>query len=189
MGQGEPLLNLPAVAASYELLHDALGISGRAITVSTVGVPNAIGKLAALGLPVTLAVSIHAPNQALREQLIPSAKVYPIEALVADCAAYFRATRRRVTFEYTLMAGVNDAPHHVRAFFATAAAFPPCFAGLLCAHAPILHFTSRRQPHESRNQHKQPHKQQLQHRLKKTPNRRASSPRCCARARWRRTST
>jgi hypothetical protein len=82
MGMGEPLLNLPAVSAAYQLLHEGLGLSGRAITVSTVGVPNAIRKLAALKLPVTLAVSIHAPNQALRERLIPSAKVYPIEALM-----------------------------------------------------------------------------------------------------------
>lgn len=82
MGQGEPLLNLPSVAAAYHLLHDQLGLSGRSITISTVGVPNAISKLAALKLPVTLAVSIHAPSQELREQLIPSAKVYPIQALM-----------------------------------------------------------------------------------------------------------
>lgn len=82
MGMGEPLLNLPAVAAAYHLLHDGLGLSGRAITISTVGVPNAIRKLAAMRLPVTLAVSIHAPNQELRERLIPSAKVYPLEALM-----------------------------------------------------------------------------------------------------------
>ncbi|KAI8465112.1 MAG: hypothetical protein J3K34DRAFT_438190 [Monoraphidium minutum] len=114
MGMGEPLLNLPSVAAACNLLRGALGLSGRAITVSTVGVPNAIRKLAALGLPVTLAVSIHAPNQALREKLIPSAKVYPIEALMQDCVAYFASTGRRVTFEYTLMAGANDQPSHAR---------------------------------------------------------------------------
>jgi hypothetical protein len=216
MGMGEPLLNLPAVEEAYRLLNGGLGISGRSITVSTVGVPNAIRKLAALRLPVTLAVSIHAPDQALREKLIPSAKVYPIGALMEvralcvcvcvcvcacvcacvcvcvcvcvracvracvrscvracvcgvcvcvcacvlvrvcaclcgvgitqpppkapralralrrpppqtrtlthspppcpqDCADYFAATGRRVTFEYTLMAGVNDAPHQARA--------------------------------------------------------------------------
>jgi 23S rRNA (adenine2503-C2)-methyltransferase len=82
MGMGEPLLNLPSVAAAYKLLNEDLGLSGRAITVSTVGVPNTIRKLAALKLPLTLAVSIHAPNQQLREQLIPSAKVYPIGALM-----------------------------------------------------------------------------------------------------------
>lgn len=114
MGMGEPLLNLPAVAASYHLLHDGLGISGRAITISTVGVPNAIWKLAAMDLPVTLAVSIHAPNQKLRESIIPSAKVYPIGALMKDCEHYFRKTKRRVTFEYTLLGGVNDQPQHAR---------------------------------------------------------------------------
>jgi 23S rRNA (adenine2503-C2)-methyltransferase len=82
MGMGEPLLNLPSVAAAFYLLRDGVGLSGRSITISTVGVPNAIRKLAAMRLPATLAVSIHAPNQELREQLIPSAKVYPIGALM-----------------------------------------------------------------------------------------------------------
>ncbi|GBF88492.1 hypothetical protein Rsub_01205 [Raphidocelis subcapitata] len=114
MGMGEPLLNLPAVAAAYHLLRDCLDLSGRAITISTVGVPNAIRKLAAMRLPVTLAVSIHAPNQQLRERLIPSAKVYSVGALMQDCAAYFKMTKRRVSFEYTLLAGVNDKPEHAR---------------------------------------------------------------------------
>jgi 23S rRNA (adenine2503-C2)-methyltransferase len=78
MGMGEPLLNLSSVVASVEFLQKQLGLSGRAITISTVGVPNAIRKLAQHKLTATLAVSIHAPNQELREQLIPSAKVYPI---------------------------------------------------------------------------------------------------------------
>ena len=86
----------------------------RHITISTVGVPNAIASLAARNLQSTLAVSIHAPTQALRESLVPSAKSYPLDSLMADTTRYFQHTGRRVTFEYTLLAGVNDAPEHAR---------------------------------------------------------------------------
>lgn len=114
MGMGEPLLNLRAVLPAVRSLNTRLGIGARRITVSTVGVPQAIPRLAAGldALQATLAVSIHAPTQALREALVPSAKAYPLAALLADCAAFFEATGRRVTFEYALLAGVNDAPEH-----------------------------------------------------------------------------
>lgn len=87
MGQGEPLVNLPSVAAAYHLLHDALGLSGRAITISTVGVPNTIRRLAAMKLPVTLAVSIHAPNQARRTR---GAAAAAAKAAAARCARHTR---------------------------------------------------------------------------------------------------
>lgn len=115
---GEPLLNLPSVLAAHAALTSDLGIGARKITVSTVGVPNAIARLAAARLQSTLAVSIHAPTQALRESIVPSAKAYPLDALLADCAEYFRITGRRVTFEYTLLGGVNDAPAHAEALAA-----------------------------------------------------------------------
>ena len=95
-------------------MNQDLGIGARSITISTVGVPNAIKKLASHKLQVTLAVSLHAPNQGLREQLIPSAKVYPIEALLDDCAEYFDLTGRRVSFENTLIRGVTAQPEHAR---------------------------------------------------------------------------
>jgi 23S rRNA (adenine2503-C2)-methyltransferase len=79
MGMGEPLLNIPAVVAAATYLKEQMGHSGRSITISTVGVPNAMRTLAQYHLTATLAVSIHAPNQQLREQLIPSAKVYPLQ--------------------------------------------------------------------------------------------------------------
>lgn len=79
MGMGEPLLNVPSVVEAARFLQHQLGMSGRAITISTVGVPNALPRLAQHQLTATLAVSIHAPNQQLREQLIPSAKAYPIK--------------------------------------------------------------------------------------------------------------
>lgn len=69
--------------------------------------------LASHELQSRLAVSLHAPNQALREQLIPSAKAYPLDALMQDCFRFFKATGRRVSFEYTLLAGVNDLTEHV----------------------------------------------------------------------------
>eukprot|EP00271_Cylindrocystis_brebissonii_P018258 TRINITY_DN5095_c0_g2_i1.p1 TRINITY_DN5095_c0_g2~~TRINITY_DN5095_c0_g2_i1.p1 ORF type:complete len:694 (+),score=91.22 TRINITY_DN5095_c0_g2_i1:160-2241(+) len=112
MGMGEPLLNLPAVLAAHRCLNKALGIGQRAITISTVGVPNTIRKLAQSRLQSTLAISLHAPTQLLREQIVPSAKVYPLDALMEDCRAYFELTGRRVSFEYTLLAGVNDQPSH-----------------------------------------------------------------------------
>lgn len=112
MGMGEPLLNLPSVMAAHLFLNRDLGIGARHITISTVGVPNAIAAFARYRTQSTLAISIHAPTQALREQLVPSAKVYPLDALMKDCAEYFRITGRRVTFEYTLLAGVNDSVGH-----------------------------------------------------------------------------
>lgn len=114
MGMGEPLLNVRAIVEAVRILNLHLGIGGRSITISTVGVPNAIAMLAEHKLQATLAVSVHAPNQALRERLVPSAKVYPLQALMLDCQAYFKATSRRVTFEYTLMHGVNNGVEHVR---------------------------------------------------------------------------
>ncbi|PNW88753.1 hypothetical protein CHLRE_01g043000v5 [Chlamydomonas reinhardtii] len=114
MGMGEPLLNLPSVTRAYHGLNKQIGIGGAFITISTVGVPNAIRRLAGADLKATLAVSLHAPNQALRESIIPSAKAYPIEALLEDCAAYFKRTGRRVTFEYTLLSGVNDEVAHAQ---------------------------------------------------------------------------
>ncbi|KAA8539464.1 hypothetical protein F0562_026156 [Nyssa sinensis] len=82
------------------------------ITISTVGVPHTIKKLASHKLQSTLAVSLHAPNQTLRESIVPSAKSYPLDAIMKDCRDYFLETSRRVSFEYTLLAGVNDAVEH-----------------------------------------------------------------------------
>lgn len=115
MGMGEPLLNLPSVVQSYHILNSQVGIGSRNITISTVGVPNAIRALAAHQLQITLAVSIHAPTQELRQSIIPSAAAYPLDALMSDCAYYFQKTGRRVSFEYTLLAGVNDSPEHAQA--------------------------------------------------------------------------
>ncbi|XP_054788756.1 uncharacterized protein LOC129294419 isoform X3 [Prosopis cineraria] len=87
-------------------------IGQRLITISTVGVPNTIKKLASHKLQSTLAVSLHAPNQKLRESIVPSAKSYPLDALLRDCKEYFLETSRRISFEYALLAGVNDSVDH-----------------------------------------------------------------------------
>ncbi|XP_010937613.1 uncharacterized protein [Elaeis guineensis] len=112
MGMGEPMLNLKSVLEAHRCLNKDVQIGQRMMTISTVGVPNTIKLLASYKLQSTLAVSLHAPNQELREMIVPSAKSYPLDALMDDCKAYFIQTRRRVTFEYTLLAGVNDRIEH-----------------------------------------------------------------------------
>jgi 23S rRNA (adenine2503-C2)-methyltransferase len=112
MGMGEPLLNIDSVLAAVRSMNTDVGIGQRSITLSTVGIPGQIRRLAQHQLQVTLAVSLHAPNQALREQLIPSARRYSLDALLAECRDYVEATGRRVTFEYILLGDLNDLPHH-----------------------------------------------------------------------------
>ncbi|MFN5953292.1 MAG: 23S rRNA (adenine(2503)-C(2))-methyltransferase RlmN [Dolichospermum sp.] len=112
MGMGEPLLNTENVILAIKSINQDVGIGARSLTLSTVGIPSRIRQVATHQLQITLAVSLHAPNQALREQLIPSAKPYPIEDLLAECREYVEITGRRVTFEYILLAGVNDLPEH-----------------------------------------------------------------------------
>lgn len=112
MGLGEPLLNTENVLAALKSLNQDVGIGARSLTVSTVGIRDRIRQFAQHHLQVTLAVSLHAPNQALREKLIPSARAYPLEDLLTECREYVEITGRRVTFEYILLAGVNDLPEH-----------------------------------------------------------------------------
>ncbi|WP_066376744.1 MULTISPECIES: 23S rRNA (adenine(2503)-C(2))-methyltransferase RlmN [unclassified Anabaena] len=112
MGMGEPLLNTENVLAAIKCLNQDVGIGQRSLTVSTVGIRDRIRQLAEEHLQVTLAVSLHAPNQALREQIIPSAHPYPIEDLLTECREYVAITGRRISFEYILLAGVNDLPEH-----------------------------------------------------------------------------
>jgi 23S rRNA (adenine2503-C2)-methyltransferase len=121
MGMGEPLLNIDAVLAAIDCLCTDLGMAQRQITVSTVGVPKTLPTLADRALErlgraqFTLAVSLHAPDQRLREELIPTAHAYPLEALLEDCRRYVAITGRRVSFEYILLGGLNDRPQHAEA--------------------------------------------------------------------------
>lgn len=112
MGMGEPLLNLSNVLGALRSLNEDVGIGQRLMTVSTVGIPGQIRKLADHHLQSTLAVSLHASNQAVRETLIPSARQYPITALLDECRDYVKITGRRITFEYIVLHGTNDLAEH-----------------------------------------------------------------------------
>jgi 23S rRNA (adenine2503-C2)-methyltransferase len=112
MGMGEPLLNTENVIAAIKSLNQDVGIGQRMITVSTVGLRGKIREFAEYDLQVTLAVSLHASYQNIREELIPSAKAYPLSQLFAECRDYVKLTGRRISFEYILLAGLNDLPEH-----------------------------------------------------------------------------
>ena len=108
MGMGEPLANYDPTWASVERLHADLGLSARHLTVSTVGIVPGIRKLAAEALPVNLAVSLHAADDELRNQLVPINKRYPLSTLMDACSGYLQAKGRRLSFEWALIDGVND---------------------------------------------------------------------------------
>jgi 23S rRNA (adenine2503-C2)-methyltransferase len=108
MGMGEPLANFDPTWGAVRRLHDDLGRSARHLTISTVGVVPGIRRLAEADLPVNLAVSLHAADDALRDTLVPLNRTYPLEALLGACEAYVTATRRRLSFEWAMIDGVND---------------------------------------------------------------------------------
>ena len=110
MGMGEPLANYDATVRAARALVDPgrFGLSARRVTVSTVGLPEAISRLAEEDLPITLAISLHAPTDALRRQLMPAAGKAPIEKVLEAARLFQRRRNREVTLEYVLLAGVND---------------------------------------------------------------------------------
>jgi 23S rRNA (adenine2503-C2)-methyltransferase len=115
MGMGEPLANFSAVKRAVETVAApwGLGISARKITISTVGLPQAIERLSReLDLPITLALSLHAPTDEIRRALIPWSEYTTIDELIAACDAWFQKTGREITLEYTLLREVNDQPEH-----------------------------------------------------------------------------
>src|SRR3546814_2038084 len=108
MGMGEPLANYDATWAAVERSHDDIGLSARHITVSTVGVVPGIRRMAAEQLPGNLAVSPHAADDVLRNDLVPLNKRYPLSMLMDACSGYLLAKGRRLSFEWALSDGVND---------------------------------------------------------------------------------
>jgi len=116
MGMGEPLANYDATWQTIRILNDSrgLGLGARRFTVSTVGLVPGIRRLAQEALPVGLAVSLHAADDTLRDRLVPTNQQYPLAALLKACRDYAQRTRRRVTFEYALMDGLNDSVEQAR---------------------------------------------------------------------------
>lgn len=114
MGMGEPLKNYEAVLKSIRMIcgEDTFNISQRRITVSTVGIVDGIKRLSAEDLKVNLVLSLHAPNQHIRMKIIPYARKYPLEDILAAMDEYSAKTKRDITYEYTLIAGINDHPDH-----------------------------------------------------------------------------
>ncbi|MCB1013960.1 MAG: 23S rRNA (adenine(2503)-C(2))-methyltransferase RlmN [Acidimicrobiales bacterium] len=108
MGMGEPLANYDATWRAVTVLHDELGLSARHLTLSTVGIVPGIRRLAGEALPVNLAVSLHAANDELRDELVPVNRRYPLATLHEACREYLAAKNRRLSFEWALIDGVND---------------------------------------------------------------------------------
>lgn len=117
MGMGEPLANYEASLAAIRRLSDpaGFGLGQRHITLSTVGLVPEIHRLAGEGLQITLAVSLHAATDDLRDQIVPINRRYPLDPLFDACAAYVEQTRRRISFEWALIQGVNDGPEQAHA--------------------------------------------------------------------------
>jgi 23S rRNA (adenine2503-C2)-methyltransferase len=129
MGMGEPLANFDAVVAAMSLMLDdnAYGLSRRRVTLSTSGLVPQMDRLAET-LPVALAVSLHAPNDRLRDELVPINRKYPLAELMAACRRYIHhAPRDFVTFEYIMLDGVNDTPAHARELLSLTADVPSKF--------------------------------------------------------------
>ncbi|HET6948834.1 MAG TPA: 23S rRNA (adenine(2503)-C(2))-methyltransferase RlmN, partial [Acidimicrobiales bacterium] len=108
MGMGEPFANYERTWTAVERIHADLGLSARHLTLSTVGLVPGIRRLAGEDLPVNLAVSLHAANDAQRDAMVPVNRRYPLSVLMAACADYLRAKGRRLSFEWALIDGAND---------------------------------------------------------------------------------
>ncbi len=132
MGTGEPMDNFDNVLRFLELItsEQGLNISQRNLTISTCGIVPKIEELAKKHLQITLAISLHAPNDEKRKELMPIANRYSMEELLSACKYYFKETNRRMTFEYSLVAGVNDQPENARELCQKLHGFP-CHVNLI----------------------------------------------------------
>ena len=112
MGIGEPLLNARALLAAMQTIHDEFGLGARKITVSTVGFPNRLRRMAAAKPPFQLAISLHTPDDEQRSELVPAMAGVPIDSILAAGDHWFEVTGREVTYEYVLLGGTNDSSGH-----------------------------------------------------------------------------
>lgn len=114
MGTGEPTLNLDALlpALAEATASDGLDLGNRKVTISTVGIPTGIRRLAAENVPYKLAVSLHAPNDRIRDEIMPQNRIHPIAEVLSAADVFFKTTGRRVTFEYILLDGINAGVEH-----------------------------------------------------------------------------
>ena len=112
MGSGEPLENYDNVIAALRFLHEdyTIGLSYRGITLSTSGIVPGIERLAAEGIPISLSISLHAPTEELRSEIMPVNRMYPLADVLRAARFYAERTKRRVTYEYILIRGMNDGP-------------------------------------------------------------------------------
>lgn len=152
MGMGEPLLNVEALLRSLTILNapEGLGIAARRMTISTCGIVPGIQRLSTFGMQVELSVSLHAPEDRLRERLMPVNRRWPLTPLLAACRDYAKRTGRIITFEYTLVAGLNDQPDQARQLVARLRGLP-CRVNLIPL-SPIPEFEGRA-PDEAAIQH------------------------------------
>jgi 23S rRNA (adenine2503-C2)-methyltransferase len=112
MGQGEPMMNLDNLLPAIRILNASAEVGMRRMTVSTSGIVSRLAQFTEAALPVTLAISLHAPTNALRERIMPITRKWPLEQLIPALQHYYQTTRRRLTVEYILLEGVNDDPQH-----------------------------------------------------------------------------
>ena len=154
MGMGEPLANYPALSRALTVLcdgRDGFGFSARRITVSTVGLVSGIERLARAGMPVGLAVSLHAAADDLRHRLVPTSGRWPVAEIVAAAIAYARTTGRTVTFEYVLLAGINDTVTDVERLAGLLKRGAPSPAKVnVIPYNPVPEFTDLRRPTAAR---------------------------------------
>ena len=149
MGMGEPFDNYDEVLKSVRILNhpDGLNVGARRITISTSGVVPGIRRLAGEGIQVELSVSLHAPNPELRRKLMPIENKYPMDDLLRECADYTAKTKRHVTFEYTLIQGVNDSPRDAEELAGRLRRFP-CRVNLIPL-SPVDEFAGEAPPREA----------------------------------------
>jgi 23S rRNA (adenine2503-C2)-methyltransferase len=133
MGVGEPLDNYDEVLKAVRIINhpDGLAVGARKITLSTSGLIPGIRRLAGEGLQVELSVSLHAPDDATRARLMPVNRKYPLADLIETCAEYTRQTQRIITFEYTLIGGVNDRPEQAQELLRLLQRLPSCRVNLI----------------------------------------------------------